>query len=275
MHNSNTKGNSSDQPPAHARSLNNPEDQEAMVYQMVLKRVDDDNDAFAKLAETNALAEFAKKEGSCAAAVGRVKKKLCWAPGCVSPKPSRMRLHKMARMMSDAALAHAHESGNTSTTTRKCVDEELPAKRHTRSRANAMPLRLSPRDQSAGKQPDGKSKSGKGKTVAEQRKKVHSTIQTTSTEQTPELAADAFTAALGAIPADDWCRTWAADRTIMLRMTSKRVKEAVDKLRPPAHVKASKTFIKDARNGTAAERLQHIIFRRLETMTPPVPHHET
>jgi hypothetical protein len=54
----------------------------------------------------------------------------------------------------------------------------------------------------------------------------------------------------------------------MLRMTSKRVKEAVDKLRPPAVVKASKTFIKDARNGTAAERLQHIIFRRLETMTP-------
>jgi hypothetical protein len=58
-------------------------------------------------------------EASCAAPAGRVKKSLCWAPGCVSPKPSRMRLHKMARMKSDAALAHAtfpNESGNTSTT---------------------------------------------------------------------------------------------------------------------------------------------------------------
>ena len=161
MHVSNTKGNSSAQPPAHARSLNNPDQDE--MEEMVLKRADDHKDAFAKLAETNALAEFAKKEGSCTAAAGRVKKKLCWAPGCVSPKPSRMRLHKMARMMSDASLAHANESGNTSTTARKCVDEELPAKRHTRSRAKAMPLRLSPIDQSAGKQPDGKSK---GKTVA-------------------------------------------------------------------------------------------------------------
>jgi hypothetical protein len=195
MHNSNTKGNSSAWPPAYARSLNNPDHEE--MEEVVLKRVDDHKEAFAKQAETNALAEFAKKEGSCAAAAGRVQKKLCWAPGCVSPKPSRMRLHKMARTMSDAALAHANESGNTSTTARKCVDEELPAKRHTRSRAKAMPLRLSPIDQSAGKQPDGKSKSVKGKTVAEQRKKAHSTMQTTSTEQTPELAADAFTAALG------------------------------------------------------------------------------
>jgi hypothetical protein len=63
-------------------------------------------------------------EASCAAPAGRVKKSLCWAPGCVSPKPSRMRLHKMARMKSDAALAHAtcvpgsfpNEPGNTSTT---------------------------------------------------------------------------------------------------------------------------------------------------------------
>jgi hypothetical protein len=73
------------------------------------------------------------------------------------------------------------------------------------------------------------------------------------------LAADAFAAALTAIPAEDWDRTWAADRTIMLRMTSKRVKEAVSKLRPPAVVKVSKAFREDARNGTAAERLQHIL----------------
>jgi hypothetical protein len=46
---------------------------------------------------------------------------------------------------------------------------------------------------------------------------------------------------------------------MMLRMTSKRVKEAVSKLRPPAVVKVSKAFREDARNGTAAERLQHIL----------------
>jgi hypothetical protein len=50
------------------------------------------------------------------------------------------------------------------------------------------------------------------------------------------LAADAFAAALGAVPAEDWCRTWGAGRTIMLRRTSKRVKEVVDKMRLPAVV---------------------------------------
>jgi hypothetical protein len=39
-----------------------------------------------------------------------------------------------------------------------------------------------------------------------------------------------FAAALEAIPPDDWHRTWAACRTIMLRRTSKRVKEQVDKI---------------------------------------------
>ena len=47
---------------------------------------------------------------------------------------------------------------------------------------------------------------------------------------------NAFTAALNAVPAEDWCRTWAAGRTIMLRRTSKRVKEVVDKMWLPAVV---------------------------------------
>ena len=50
------------------------------------------------------------------------------------------------------------------------------------------------------------------------------------------LGADFFASALETLPADDWNRTWAADRTIMLRMTSKRVKNAVDKLCPPTIV---------------------------------------
>ena len=53
---------------------------------------------------------------------------------------------------------------------------------------------------------------------------------------------NAFTAALEAVPAEDWRRTWAAGRTIMLRRTSKRVKEAVDKMRLPAVVRLSRIF---------------------------------
>ena len=42
---------------------------------------------------------------------------------------------------------------------------------------------------------------------------------------------NAFATALEAIPADDWRRTWSVGRTIILRRTSKRVKEEVDKMR--------------------------------------------
>ena len=145
-------------------------------------------------------------------------------------------------------------------------DDAPPAPRLTRSmaKAAAVPLRL----MSPGKQPEGKSKPPqKGKTVAEQSKKARTTtIPTTPAEQTSEPPSDAFSAALVAIPADDWCRTWAADRTMLLRMTSKGVKEVVDKLRPPAAVKVSKAFRADARHGTAAEQLQHIL-RQLKKMT--------
>ena len=46
-----------------------------------------------------------------------------------------------------------------------------------------------------------------------------------------------FAAAIEAIPPDDWRRTWEACRTIMLRRTSKRVKEQVDKILLPAVVR--------------------------------------
>jgi hypothetical protein len=80
------------------------------------------------------------------------------------------------------------------------------------------------------------------------------------------LASNFFVAALEAIPADDWCRTWAAGRTIMLRMTSKRVKEAVDKMRLPAVVRLSRSFWDDTRNGTGAEKVQFVI-RQLTLIT--------
>ena len=44
-------------------------------------------------------------------------------------------------------------------------------------------------------------------------------------------------ALLADVPDEDWSRTWAACRTIMLRRTSKRVKEEVDKMRLPAVVR--------------------------------------
>ena len=49
--------------------------------------------------------------------------------------------------------------------------------------------------------------------------------------------ANAFLDTLIAIPTEDWGRTWAADRTIVLRRTSKTVKEQLDKMRLPAIVR--------------------------------------
>jgi hypothetical protein len=77
---------------------------------------------------------------------------------------------------------------------------------------------------------------------------------------------NAFTAALDAIPAEDWCRTWAAGRTIMLRRTSKRVKEVVDKMRLPAVVCLSRSFWDDARNGTGEAKVEFVV-RQLAALT--------
>ena len=70
--------------------------------------------------------------------------------------------------------------------------------------------------QYTGKQPDGGSVVTRRDTAAAENE-VHSSGHLL-------LAADAFAAALEAIPPDDWRRTWAAGRTIMLRRTSKSVK---------------------------------------------------
>jgi len=60
-------------------------------------------------------------------------------------------------------------------------------------------------------------------------------------------------------------RTWAADRTMTLRIASKRIKYAVNKLRPPTSVKLSRTFWDNVRNGREEKRL-HILMQ-LEKMT--------
>jgi hypothetical protein len=121
-------------------------------------------------------------------------------------------------------------------------------------------------DRHAGKQPEGTGTTEKGKqSAAAQQKRTRTTSQAPTT-QTALLAADGFAAALGALPPDDWSRTWAASRTIMLRQTSKRVKEVVDKMRLPAVVRMSRSFWVDARNGTEKEKRQFVL-RQLTGMS--------
>jgi hypothetical protein len=63
-------------------------------------------------------------------------------------------------------------------------------------------------DQSFGKLTQGNDiQAEHGKIIYEKKKRTHTTRQATKTE--PLLfAADVFVAVLGAIPSDDWCRTW-------------------------------------------------------------------
>jgi Ran GTPase-activating protein (RanGAP) involved in mRNA processing and transport len=122
------------------------------------------------------------------------------------------------------------------------------------------------KEMSAAKEAGKKGETENDKQSAAQKKRTRTTRQ--STQMQPLLlAADApFAAALEAIPVEDWCRTWAAGRTMMLRRTSKRVKEVVDKMRLPAVVRLSRSFWDDARNGTNAEKRQFMM-RQLAAMT--------
>jgi hypothetical protein len=129
-------------------------------------------------------------------------------------------------------------------------------------------------DQIFGKQPQGIGiQAEQGKKDYEQQKRTRTTSQATQTRPLL-LAADAFAAALEAISAEDWCRTWAAGRTFMLRRTSKRIKEIVDKMRLPAVVRLSRSFWDDARNGTAKAKRQ-VVMRQLPLMTAWLPHQHT
>ena len=105
---------------------------------------------------------------------------------------------------------------------------------HSSGRTHRKSMRL--KYMSAAKQAGGKGETEKGKQPAAQKKRARTTTRQATETQPLLLAADAFVAALGAVPAEDCCRTWAAGRTIMLRRTSKNVKEAVYKMRLPAVV---------------------------------------
>jgi hypothetical protein len=116
-----------------------------------------------------------------------------------------------------------------------------------------------------GKQSEGTGTTEEGKLAAAQKKRARSTGQATQT-QPLLLAADTFVAALAAVPTEDWCRTWPAGRTIMLRRASKKVKELVDKMRLPAVVRLSRSFWNDGRNGTGKAKRQFVL-RQLTLMT--------
>lgn len=121
------------------------------------------------------------------------------------------------------------------------------------------------KDRRAGIEPEGTGTSEKGKQPHSHKKSTRTTSQAPTTQRAL-LAADGFVATLGALPPDDCSRTWAAGRTIMLRRTSKRVKEVVDKMRLPAVVRLSRSFWDDARNGTEKEKCRFVL-RQLTGMS--------
>jgi hypothetical protein len=69
------------------------------------------------------------------------------------------------------------------------------------------------------------------------------------TETDKVLSSDTITTALDTVPVEDWFRTWAAGRTIMLRWTSKKVKEVVDKMRLPTVVREQESSGMERRHG--------------------------
>ncbi len=134
---------------------------------------------------------------------------------------------------------------------------------HSSGHTHRKPICI--KEMSAAKQAGGKGETEKGKQPAVENEGTCTTRQATQT-QPALLAADAtFAAALEAIPAEDWCRTWAAGWTIMLRRTSKRVKEVVDNMRLPAVVRLSWSFWDDARSGTHKAKRQ-LVMRQLTLM---------
>jgi len=86
-----------------------------------------------------------------------------------------------------------------------------------------------------------------------------------TTRQATQTQPCLLAASLEAIPAEDWVRTWPAGRTIMLRSTSKGVKDVVDKMRLPAVVRLARGFWN--KTGNTADQKLEIAMRQLLFMT--------
>jgi Ran GTPase-activating protein (RanGAP) involved in mRNA processing and transport len=120
------------------------------------------------------------------------------------------------------------------------------------------------KEMSATKQAGGKGETEKGKQPAAQKKRARTKPRHSPQTQPLLLADGAFVAALGAVPNEDWCRTWADTRTIMLRMTSKKVNEVLDQMRLPTVVRLKKSFFYDDED--TEEELEFLL-RQLAALT--------
>jgi Leucine-rich repeat (LRR) protein len=80
------------------------------------------------------------------------------------------------------------------------------------------------------------------------------------------LCSNAFAIALETVPDEDWGRNWPANRTIMVRKTSNRIKKIIDKMRLPTDVHWSWKFWNDSQNGTTEKKLDFMM-RQLKQMT--------
>jgi hypothetical protein len=80
-------------------------------------------------------------------------------------------------------------------------------------------------------------------------------------ESPSELVAEALICATETMSTDEWYRAWPVERTIMLRISSKRVKEVVDRVRPPAAMRLRRNFWADSSNEAVAQRLKHILLQ--------------
>jgi Leucine-rich repeat (LRR) protein len=73
------------------------------------------------------------------------------------------------------------------------------------------------------------------------------------------LSSNAFLEALATVPAEDWYRNWPADRTIMLSMTSKEIRDIINNMNIPAIVHWKWKFWSDPHNGSTEVKLNLII----------------
>jgi Leucine-rich repeat (LRR) protein len=79
------------------------------------------------------------------------------------------------------------------------------------------------------------------------------------------LCSNALATALETVPAEDWCRSWPADRTIMLSKTSKKIKNIIDNMCLPVDVRINYRFWNDSR--ACIENKLDLMMMRLKIMT--------
>ena len=67
-----------------------------------------------------------------------------------------------------------------------------------------------------------------------------------------------FAEVLEVVPGTDWCSTWDAGNTNVLRRTSKNIKNLVDKICPATDVVVNMNYWEDIHNGTPNEKIEFV-----------------